>query len=260
MIVGRNYAFGSFYNNQETSYTDINYETATYKGIGFKSCLLLGITFLVTLFMIGWVLTMRRLPVAIYVISFITTIVLQLIVIFKPTKAKTLSIPYAAAEGLILGCLCGLLEVALPGEGLTIAGSALSITLAIFLGALILYSTGIIKVSGKFLGFFIILIMGVGIFIVSLSILSLIFRLSSGISLIGLFYNSDLAMILCVIMCIVASFYVIMSLNEADNFVQGGYDKSYEWYAAFAILINVIYLFLEVLRLLLIIAARNKRD
>lgn len=260
MRIGRNYAFGSFYNQQETTYTDINYETATYTGIGIKSCLLLGITFIVTLFMIAWVLAVRRLPLGIYLLAFISTIVLQMITIFKPTKAKQLSIPYAIAEGLVLGCLCGLFEVALPGEGLAIAGSALSITLSIFLGSLILYSVGIIKVDHKFMGFFITLLVGVGIFIISITLLGIILSLTNGISLLGLFYSSDLAMIVSVILCVVASFYVIMSLNEADQFVKNGYEKTYEWYAAFAILINVIYLFLEVLRLLMILAARNKRD
>lgn len=259
MRVGKNFAFNRILNNNEI-YVDYNAETATYKGIGIKTSLLLGITFLVTLAMIGTVLTLGGLPIITYIIALILNVVLSIIISFSPLKARTLAIPYAISEGLMLGCLCGLLELAFPNEGLVIAGTALLITVSVFIGALILYSTGFIKVGRRFVSFFISIAIGVGIFMIGFLILSLVLRLTSNINLIDLYYDSNIAMILSVILCVIAGCYVVMSLSEADEVVKYGYEKTYEWYAAFAIAINVIYLFLEVLRLLIIIFARNRRD
>lgn len=69
-------------------------------------------------------------------------------------KAKSLAIPYAISEGLVIGCLCGLLEVALPNMGLKIASIALLATLSIFLAAIFLYTKKVIKVGNRFSWFF----------------------------------------------------------------------------------------------------------
>ena len=61
-------------------------------------------------------------------------------------------------------------------------------------------------------------------------------------------------------MCIVATMYVIFSFSVADNLIEAGADKDMEWYAAYAITLNVVYLFIEILRLLLILFSRQSRD
>lgn len=261
MKVGKNYAFNKVLNSDGTEvYSGLYNETATYKGIGIKTSILLGITFLVTLLMIGDILIKGYLPIITYFIAGILILVLQIIMLFSPLKAKTLSIPYAIAEGLTLGCICGLLEVALPGEGLIISGMALLITVSIFIASTILYSTGYIKVGRRFYSCLLTLAIGVLIFSLGLMLLSLILRLTSGIDLLAMYYSSNISILFSVILCIVATLYVIMSLSEANHIVENNYDKAYEWYAAYAITVNIIYLYVEVLRLLMIIFSRNNRD
>ena len=57
----------------------------------------------------------------------------------------------------------------------------------------------------------------------------------------------------------VATLYVIVSFDNATQIVDSGADKDYEWYASYAITLNVIYLFFEILRLILIILSNSSK-
>ena len=89
---------------------EFNYECATVEGVGIKTSILLGVTFLTTLVMLALILNFGYLPIFMYFIAIILTTILQIIINIRPMKAKSLAIPYAISEGLVIGCLCGLLE------------------------------------------------------------------------------------------------------------------------------------------------------
>lgn len=258
MQIGRNYAFKRAYD--DTIIIDYNHEYASTKGIGLKTGLLLLITFITSLFMIGLVLGFGALYIIPYVIAGIASLVLQLVIMFNPAKTKYLAIPYAISEGILIGCVCGILEFAIPGYGLAISCLALLTTLAIFVGASFLYGFGIIKVGRGFYNFLMIVSIGILFTSFAFAILSLICYFLLNINLISIFYFSSFGLIIAVIMCIIAALYVISSLSLADNLIKAGADKKMEWYAAYAITLNVIYLFLEVLRLLIILFGNRRRN
>lgn len=255
MKIGDNFAFKKIQN--ESVNIDFNYECASVEGVGIKTSILLGTTFLTTLLMIGIILNFGYLPIFMYILATVLTLILQIIINIKPMKAKSLAIPYAISEGLVIGCLCGLLEIALPDMGLKIASISLIATLSIFLAAIFLYTKKIIKVGHRFRGFLITAGLGVIIFTLGISILSLIMFFVNGTNLYIMFYFSGFGVALSIFMCILASMYVISSLSLADNLIQAGVEKSMEWYASYAITLNVIYLFIEILRLLIILIGRN---
>ncbi len=259
MRVGSNYAFNRYFNNQNDS-IDAEYqlENASVEGVGSKTLILLLITLFTTMIFITLSLK-TGIHMISYVIAGIFSFIVQIIICFSPKKAKTLAIPYAISEGLIIGILCGLLELVLPEMGLQIAGIAFLVTLSVFAGAILVYRRGYITVNHRFKGFMLSLTFGILIFSAIFSILSLISYFTMGINLYSMFYFSGLGLICSVVMCIIASLYVVTSLGIADQMIQSGASKEYEWYAAYAITLNVIYLFLEVLRLILIIVQRNNR-
>lgn len=254
MRFGDNFAFKQA-NKYCDQYTD---NVATVEGVGKKTILLLSITTLVSLIMIGMILNLGYLPIFLYPVSVIFTFVVQIIMCFSPRKAKALSIPYAISEGLTIGVLCGLLEVALPKQGLAIAGSALIITLSVFIVGLILYARGFINVGRRFYTFLICTSVGLGIGCIFMLIISVISIFTGGIGFFEMYYTSPLAILISVLLCVIASLYLIASIANADNMIKYGADKDLEWFAAYAITLNVIYLFLEVLRLILRIVARNR--
>ena len=187
-----------------------------------------------------------------YMLSPIITLVLSFIMSFNPIAAKVLAIPYAILEGISIGSICGLLFALLGEEGALICGLALIITLSFFLGATVLYSTGLIKVTAGLRKFAFLALFGLVISSIVTAILSIF---NPGVA--GLFYGgSNLGIIVSLISILVASIYTLITLENAKRIVDAGLDEQFEWYAAFGIVLNVIWLFWEVLSLLLRILSR----
>lgn len=228
-------------------------QVATIQGVGSKTILLVLITLisaLATMFILGPLQVLSA-----YFIIWIITFVLLMIMSFNPTAARVLAIPYAILEGMTVGAISGVVAIAIPDAGLLIPGLALSITMTIFLGASVLYATGVIRVSGFFRRFMYTLLLGV--VITSLVVMiagffdSQIYELFYGV-------NSGIALLISIIMVIISSLYVVISLDNATMIVDAGMDKTFEWYAAFGILLNIIWLYYEVLRLLIILSQRDR--
>lgn len=228
-------------------------QVATIQGVGSKTILLVLITLisaLATMFILG-----PHKVLSAYFIIWIITFVLLMIMSFNPTAARVLAIPYAILEGMTVGAISGVVAIAIPDDGLLISGLALSITMTIFLGASVLYATGVIRVSGFFRRFMYTLLLGV--VITSLVVMIAGFFNSQ---IYELFYgvNSGIALLISIIMVIISSLYVVISLDNATMIVDAGMDKTFEWYAAFGILLNIIWLYYEVLRLLIILSQRDR--
>ncbi len=233
-------------------------ESASMNSVGIKSGILLLICLVSACLSIIFFKTISVEMFLIYGAAIIATVVFQLIITFKPHTAKSLSIPYVICEGVTIGVLCDLIELALPGEGFVIAGGALMITLGIVVAACILYSHAGLRAKPGFIKFFIIVILGISIASVFFALTSLVLALTTGISLWSMYLGSSLSILISVIMVIISSIYVFITIQQTDEIVSYGINKVYEWYAAFGIAISVIWLFLEVLELLLRIVARNR--
>ncbi len=235
----------------------ISSQPASIKGVAKKTTLLLLITLVVAIISMSLVNQLNQLAYGIvmtgYIITPILTLVLSLIMSFRPTSAKVLSIPYAILEGLSVGAVCGILTLSLGNEGLTVIGLAFVITIAIFLGATFLYAAGVVKVSNFFRRVMYTLLIGVVVTTLGVLIIGIFNR-----GIIDMFWGyGTLSLVLSIVMVIIASLYSVISLDNANRIVQAGLDQNYEWYASFGIVLNVIWLFWEILRLVLILFSRN---
>ena len=194
-------------------------QVATIQGVGSKTILLVLITLisaLATMFILGPLKVLSA-----YFIIWIITIVLLMIMSFNPTAARVLAIPYAILEGMTVGAISGVVAIAIPDAGLLIPGLALSITMTIFLGASVLYATGVIRVSGFFRRFMYTLLLGV--VITSLVVMIAGFFNSQ---IYELFYGvNSYCLLISIIMVIISSLYVVISLDNATMIVDAGMDK-----------------------------------
>lgn len=186
MKVGSNFAFGRL-NNVTQTYQ----ESATKEGIGFKTLILLSTTLITSLVFINVALRINYMPIYTYIIVGVIAFILNLIMVLSPLKAKYLSIPYAISEGLIIGCICELLELVLPGMGLRIASLALLVTLSVFVGGAFLYMKGIIKVGQKFKAMLFSFSIGIIVFSLCFGIMALVSFLTTGVNLYSIYYFLD---------------------------------------------------------------------
>jgi uncharacterized YccA/Bax inhibitor family protein len=174
-------------------------------------------------------------------IGLIGGLVLGLVISFKATLAPYLSIPYAACEGLAIGGMSALLERRYPG----IAVQAVALTFGVLGAMLLAYTLGIIRVTQRFraivvgaTGAIMLLYLAsfvLGFFHVSVPFLQGGSALSIGVSLF--------------IVCI-AALNLALSFDMIATGVAQRAPRYMEWYGAFGLLVTLVWLYMEILRLL----------
>ncbi len=161
--------------------------------------------------------------------------------IFKPKLAPVLAPLYAIAEGVFLGAISKAFESQWDG----IVFQAVLATIGVFFATLALYVFGVVKVTKKFQA--VVIGATLGIFVMYL--------LGLVLSLFGLdmvFWNepTPLGIIISVVICVVASLNLFLDYEFIRQASLAGAPKHLEWYGAFGIMVTLVWLYLEILRLL----------
>ena len=165
--------------------------------------------------------------------------ILALVIVF--TKNKYLVPIYAACEGMALGGISASFEASYPG----IVTQAVAGTFAALFSMLLLYKYGIIKCTDKFRSV---------IFITTASIAVVYI-----VNLIGSFFgfhvpllnsSSGLGIAISVLICAVAALNLIIDFDFIERGANMMLPKDMEWYGAFGLMVTIVWLYLEILRLL----------
>ncbi|GHU99456.1 hypothetical protein FACS1894211_04880 [Clostridia bacterium] len=226
---------------------------ATYKGVAKKSLLLIGITIAAAITSAALLFTYPAIALTLLIISIPATLIAMLVMIFAPQTVKVTGVVYLVAEGIMVGAISAVVGAAYGGVVL----AALLSTFGVFGVMMTLYATGVIKVGQKFKSFMITALFAMVVVNLLLFVVSLIFP---GVN--ALFYADGQATLfsigISVVMVLFASFFILVDLSNIDQLVQGGFDKKYEWNAAFGLTVTLLWLYLEFLKLFLKIASRRK--
>jgi uncharacterized YccA/Bax inhibitor family protein len=174
-------------------------------------------------------------------LGFIGGFIAAIVVAFKPAAAPYLAIPYAALEGLALGGISALFEQRYHG----IALEAVGLTCAVLLALLIAYRTGLIRVTERVRAMVVAATFGVVLFYAATWILSLFH-----VSLQALYAPTPLGIGVSLVIVAIAAFNVVLSFDLIDRGVAGGAPKYMEWYCAVSLMVSLVWLYLEMLRLL----------
>jgi uncharacterized YccA/Bax inhibitor family protein len=168
-----------------------------------------------------------------------------------PQRVRTGAPIYAALQGVVIGMIGLLYSNIVPG----IVEAAIILTLSIFLVMLFLYATGIVRVGGLLQRVVFSALSGLVLFSVVMIIGNLLgFGFAS-----AFFGNLEFLLIFSLIGAAVASLMILIDLDQASMLVRSGADESMEWFAALGLMVTIIWLFLEILRILFIFASRNRR-
>ena len=182
-------------------------------------------------------------------IGFLGGFVLAMIISFSKSIKPGLVVAYAALEGLALGTLSHFYESLYPG----IVSQAVIGTIAAFAGVLFMYRSGRLRATPQFTR----AIMGaaIGYFILGfVSIIASFFGVGKGYGFYGV---SGLGLLLAVAGVALASFFLVLDFDQIEKGVAAGVPEKESWRASFGLMVTIVWLYLEVLRLLSIL--RNNR-
>jgi uncharacterized YccA/Bax inhibitor family protein len=172
------------------------------------------------------------------VIGFILAIVTS----FKANWSPVLAPAYAVAVGLVIGSLSLMYENVYKGIVLNAAVG----TVGILLVMLTLYRTGIVRATPMVTRAIIFATLGIGIiYLVDIVMMSFFH------TAIPMIHDSGpIGILFSVVVCGIAAFNLILDFNFIEQGAQSGAPKFMEWYAGFTLLVTLVWLYLEVLRLL----------
>jgi uncharacterized YccA/Bax inhibitor family protein len=174
--------------------------------------------------------------------------VVALITIFKPKLSPYTSPIYAVLEGLLLGGISSLYNSRFNGLPL----QAVALTFGVFMALLIVYRTGLIRATENFrLG--VVAATG-GIMVMYLLSFVLGFF---GVRMAFLHDSSPLSIGISLVIVVVAALNLVLDFDFIERGVEHGAPKYMEWYAAFGLLVTLVWLYLEILRLLSKIQGRK---
>jgi len=169
---------------------------------------------------------------------------LALVMAFKMKWANILAPAYAILEGLFVGSVSAMYDYLYPGLPVQAVALTLLVTLIMFL----IYRYRIIKVTGKLRTVIVVATSAVAIFY-------LIQWLTYAIGGSAIAYNltnsaTPISIGFSILMVILASFNLLLNFDTVEKGVEMKAPKYMEWYSAFGLMVTVVWLYLEILRLL----------
>ena len=174
-----------------------------------------------------------------------------LITIFKKEWSPITAPAYALLEGLVLGGLSAIFDLRYPG----IAIQAVGLTFGTLFVLLFVYRSGLIKVTDKFRLGIVAATGGIALFYLLEMVLGFFgvhFNGANGVNgsgLIGIGFS--------LLVVGIAALNLVLDFDFIEKGVQYGAPKYMEWYGAFGIMVTLVWLYLEILRLLSKLNRRN---
>ena len=161
--------------------------------------------------------------------------------IVRPRWSPVTAPIYALVEGVVLGLVSMWFEAAYPG----IAIQAVALTFGVLGAMLVLYRTGVIKVTQRFRA---------GVVAATLAI-AVVYLVALALGLFGVrvpFLNdaSPLGILISLAIVVVAALNLVLDFDLIDRGARSGAPAYMDWYAAFGLLVTLVWLYLELLRLL----------
>ncbi|QWR78890.1 Bax inhibitor-1/YccA family protein [Candidatus Magnetomonas plexicatena] len=232
--------------NSLTRYRSISgySETMTIQGAVNKSLLLIFILTLAAVWMWNRFFTEGPQVVMPFVIlGAIGGLITAIITIFKNNFATVTAPLYALFEGLVIGGVSSLAEAAYPG----IAFQAVVLTIGTLVALLFAYKTGLVRATQKFKSGVIAATGGVCLIYMTSMILGL-FHIQ-----IPFLFSGVIGLGFSVVVTAIAALNLVLDFDLIEQSAAAHAPKFMEWYGAFALLVTLVWLYLEILRLLQIL-------
>ncbi len=207
-----------------------------------------GILFLLVMATAGlaWKMAASGVNVMPYMIaSIIVGFILALVTIFKPQYAAWTAPLYALVEGFFLGTISSYYNFAFAKLAPNIITQAVGLTFGVVIAMFALYYFRVIKATERFKSVVITATAGIAIFYLISIVLGLF-----GVSIPFIHEGSTIGIIFSLVVVGIAALNLILDFDMIEQGAQRGAPKYMEWYGAFGLLVTIVWLYLEILRLL----------
>ncbi|MGW1076901.1 Bax inhibitor-1/YccA family protein [Streptomyces sp. NPDC002537] len=190
---------------------------------------------------IGWA---TNLPIGVAFVAGIVAAVLGIVQQFKAKPSPGLILGYAIFEGLALGIISKLYNHLVDGAPV----QAVLGTIAVSVGTLIAYKTGVIRVNNRF--YRVVTAAAIGFMLLMLA--NLLFAAIGGGDGLGL-RSGPLGIGIGVIGVLIGAAYLAMNFKEIEDGIAYGAPREASWTAAFGLTLSLVWIYTEMLRLVSIL-------
>lgn len=172
-------------------------------------------------------------------------LVVALVIIFKKTWAPYLAPAYALLEGLFVGAISAYYNYAFAEKAPFIITQAVGLTFGVAIAMFVLYNMRIIRATETFKSVIITATAGIAIFY----LITIVLRFFN-IDIPFIHQGSTFGIIFSLIVVAIAALNLILDFDMIEKGSDAGAPKYMEWYGAFGLLVTIVWLYLEILRLL----------
>jgi uncharacterized YccA/Bax inhibitor family protein len=173
-------------------------------------------------------------------------LVIAITLAFKPVWAPWLAPLYALLQGLFIGSISSMYNIAFAKLAPNIITNAVGLTFGVAAAMYLLYNFKIIKATEKFKSVVIAATVGIGLFYVLVMILH-----AFGLNNIPFLHEGSLMGIgFSLFVVCIAALNLILDFDNIEKGAEMGAPKYMEWYGAFGLMVTMVWLYLEILRLL----------
>ena len=180
-------------------------------------------------------------------------LIVAMVIIFKQQWSPYLAPFYAILEGLFIGAISSMFNTAFAEKAPNIIINAVGLTFGVAVSMYFLYTFQVIKVTQKFRSVIIAATMGIAIFY----LLVWVMRWMGFQEMPFLHEGSILGIVFSLFVVTIASLNLLLDFDMIERGAEMGAPKYMEWYGAFGLLVTIIWLYLEILRLLSKLASRR---
>ncbi|MER5429291.1 Bax inhibitor-1/YccA family protein [Streptomyces sp. NPDC002588] len=179
----------------------------------------------------------------------LVAMVLALVQSFKRKPVPALILSYAALEGVFLGVISATVSTYIA-DG--VVAQAVMGTMAVFVGVLVAYKAGWIRVNRRFYGF----VMAAALGFVLLMAVNLLFAVFGGGDGLG-FRSGGLGIVFGIIGIILGACFLALDFKQVEDGIAYGAPREEAWLAAFGLTLTLVWIYMEFLRLLAILNSND---
>lgn len=171
---------------------------------------------------------------------------------FKPNWAPFLAPLYALLEGLFIGGISVIMNAAFAKSYPGLVMQAVGLTFGVAISMFILYNFRIIKATERFKSVIFTATLGIGIFY----LLTMVLRMF-GVNVSFMYDSSMLSIGISLFVVGIAALNLILDFDMIEQGAEKGAPKFMEWYGAFGLMVTIVWLYIEMLKLLSKLGSRD---